>query len=150
MVRGSAAGSPARGPETAGSLPWQPRLSERFPPVDAVAARRRFSRAAQSYAKAARLETEAGTRMLERLDYVKIAPQRIVDAGSGPGRDARALAARYRGAQIVLVDFALPMLPRPGLLGRWLSAPLLSVGVHFARLPPPAPTPHLVRRTIAL
>src|SRR5258708_13330185 len=111
MVRGSAAGSPARGPETAGSLPWQPRLSERFPPVDAVAARRRFSRAAQSYAKAARLETEAGTRMLERLDYVKIAPQRIVDAGSGPGRDAAALAAPHPRAHTARAHFPLPILP---------------------------------------
>jgi malonyl-CoA O-methyltransferase len=125
-------------------------LSERFPPVDAAAARRSFSRAAQSYAKAARLETEAGTRMLERLDYVKIAPQRILDAGSGPGRDARALAARYRGAQIVLVDFALPMLPRPGLLERWLGAPLLSVCGDFSRLPLAAQSVELVWCNMAL
>ena len=58
--------------------------------VDARLARRRFERAAASYAGASRLEAEIGARMLERLDYVKLAPRRVLDAGSGPGRDARA------------------------------------------------------------
>jgi len=48
--------------------------------------------------------------MLERLDYFKLAPRRILDAGSGPARDARRLAARYRGARIVAADFSLGML----------------------------------------
>ena len=88
--------------------------------------------------------------MLERLDYVKLAPQRILDAGSGPGRDARALAARYRGAQIVTLDFALPMLPRPRLLGRWLGPPLLSVCADFSRLPLAAHSVQLVWCNMAL
>ena len=51
--------------------------------------------------------------MLERLDYVKIAPRRILDAASGPPR--RDLARRYPRAQVIALDFALGML-RPG---RW-------------------------------
>ncbi len=80
------------------------------PRIDARAARRRFERAARTYAAAARLEEEIGARMLERLDYVRLAPGRILDAGSGPGREAARLARRYPGAAIVRVDFSLAML----------------------------------------
>jgi malonyl-CoA O-methyltransferase len=78
--------------------------------VDRRAARRRFERAAPGYRRTARFEAEIGARMLERLDYVRIEPRRILDAGSGPAREARALARRYRGATIVALDFSLAML----------------------------------------
>ncbi|MSQ88864.1 MAG: methyltransferase domain-containing protein, partial [Betaproteobacteria bacterium] len=78
--------------------------------IDARFARRRFERAANSYAQASRLEAEIGVRMLERLDYVKLAPHRVLDAGSGPARDARALAKRYRKAQVLALDFSPAML----------------------------------------
>ena len=58
------------------------------------------------------MEAEVGARMLERLDYVKIAPRRILDAGSGPSREAKALRRRYPKAQLLALDFALPMLRR--------------------------------------
>ena len=78
--------------------------------VDARLARRRFDRAATSYAQASRLEAEIGTRMLQRLDYVRLAPKRVLDAGCGPVRDARSLAKRYRKADVLAVDFSQPML----------------------------------------
>ena len=62
-----------------------------------------------------------GLRMLERLDYVKLLPRRILDAGSGPSPQAAQLARRYRGAQVVAMDFSLPMLRQAkpaGLLQR--------------------------------
>ena len=46
--------------------------------------------------------------MLERLDYVRLAPRRILDAGSGPPQ--RLFRRRYPGAEVVAVDFSLPML----------------------------------------
>jgi len=125
-------------------------LSERFPAIDATAARRRFSRAAGSYPAAARLETEVGARMLERLDYVKLAPRRILDAGSGPAREARALGARYRGAQLIALDFALPMLPRRGLFQRWIGGGAMAVCGDFARLPLAAGSVELVWCNLAL
>jgi len=88
--------------------------------IDARAARRRFERAAATYLAAARLETEVGTRMLERLDYVRIAPARILDAGSGPAPQAAALGKRYPGAQLLAVDFSLPMLRQARAMG-WLA-----------------------------
>jgi malonyl-CoA O-methyltransferase len=78
--------------------------------LDPRAARRRFERAAKTYADAARLEAEVGARMLERLDYLKIAPRRILDAGSGPSREAKALVARYAKAELIALDFSLGML----------------------------------------
>ncbi|MCC6211366.1 MAG: methyltransferase domain-containing protein [Burkholderiales bacterium] len=89
--------------------PWKacsPRVAE--PGLDARQARRRFERASASYARASRLEAEVGNRMLERLDYVKLAPRRVLDAGSGPPQ--RALARRYPGAEVVALDFAPAML----------------------------------------
>jgi malonyl-CoA O-methyltransferase len=85
-------------------------LSGRFPQVDPRTARRRFARAAGTYAAASRLEAEVASRMLERLDYLKLAPRRILDAGSGPARDAPKLIAKYRGSEFIALDFALPSL----------------------------------------
>jgi len=83
-------------------------LSEPFPGIDRRAARRRFERAAPTYAKASRLEAEIGRRMLERLDYVKLAPRRVLDAGSGPPQHL--LGRRYPEAEVIALDFSLAML----------------------------------------
>jgi malonyl-CoA O-methyltransferase len=85
-------------------------VSESPTGIDARAARCRFDRAASTYGGASRLEAEVGVRMLERLDYLKIAPRRILDAGSGPSREAKSLAGRYRDADFIALDFSLPML----------------------------------------
>lgn len=121
--------------------------------IDARAARRRFERAAATYARAARLESEIGARMFERLDYVRIAPRRVLDAGCGPGRWARALARRYRQASVLALDFALPMLAqvRGGRLRRLLGAGApLAVCADFARLPLAASSVDLVWSNMAL
>jgi malonyl-CoA O-methyltransferase len=76
--------------------------------IDARLARRRFDRAAASYTAAARLETEIGARMLERLDYIKLAPARVLDAGGGPPQ--RHLGRRYPRAQVIALDISLAML----------------------------------------
>jgi malonyl-CoA O-methyltransferase len=77
--------------------------------------------------------------MLERLDYVKIAPLTILDAGSGPAPQADALVKRYRGAELVAMDFSVPMLralPRPGWLRRLAGAPAPSaVCADIANIP---------------
>jgi malonyl-CoA O-methyltransferase len=108
--------------------------------IDRKAVRRRFERAAPRYADASRLEAEVGARMLERLDYVKIAPKRLLDAGCGPAREARALGARYADAELVLLDLALPMLRLARRAGGVLSRLLgrrrpLAVCADLERLP---------------
>lgn len=83
-------------------------MSRRSPPIDRGTARRRFERAAATYEKSSRLEAEVAARMLERLDYMKIAPRRILDAASGPPR--RELGARHPKADVIALDFSLGML----------------------------------------
>jgi malonyl-CoA O-methyltransferase len=77
--------------------------------VDPRAVRRAFSRAAAHYDDAAVLQREVGARMAARLDYVKVAPKVVLDAGCGTGEAVGELAARYAGARVVALDLALPM-----------------------------------------
>jgi malonyl-CoA O-methyltransferase len=93
--------------------------------IDSGAARKHFSRAARTYAGASRLEAEVASRMLERLDLVKLSPRRVLDAGSGPPQ--RALVKRYPGAPVIALDFALEML-RASRSGWFQKKPLALCG----------------------
>ena len=77
--------------------------------VDAGAVRRNFARAAANYDAAAALQREVGARLAERLEYLKVAPAAILDAGSGTGHAMGELAARYPAAHVLALDSALPM-----------------------------------------
>ena len=77
--------------------------------VDPSAVRRGFARAAPTYDVAAALQREIGGRMAQRLDYVKLAPAAILDAGCGTGEAVGELALRYPGATVLAFDIALPM-----------------------------------------
>jgi malonyl-CoA O-methyltransferase len=97
--------------------------------LDRALLRRRFGRAATGGA-ADPLAREIARRMDERLDYLRIAPRRILDLGCGAGADLAALAARYPQALLLGADFAPAMLgraqagqPRGGLLRRLLGGP---------------------------
>lgn len=78
--------------------------------VDPRQVRRNFARAAASYDAAAVLQRVIASRMLERLDYVRIAPQRILDLGCGTGGSLTALQERYPQAMLVGADLSEPML----------------------------------------
>lgn len=80
--------------------------------LDRAAVRRAFDRAAAGYDAAAVLQREVRNRLLERLEFVKLNPARILDAGAGTGHAARALAQRYPDAQVAAVDLAAGMLAR--------------------------------------
>jgi malonyl-CoA O-methyltransferase len=69
-----------------------------------------FSQAAASYDEAAVLAREVQMRLAERLDYVKLNPQRVADIGCATGGGARELQRRYPEAQTLAIDFAQPML----------------------------------------
>ena len=86
---------------------------------------RRFSRVAESYEQADFFAREVDRRMQERLDYVKVAPKRILDLGCSRGGSFAGLAARYPNAQLLGLDMAPAMLHvdrtvRPGWQ-RWLG-----------------------------
>ncbi|MBI5919586.1 MAG: malonyl-ACP O-methyltransferase BioC [Nitrosomonadales bacterium] len=78
--------------------------------IDKQAVRRAFSRAASQYDAAAVLQREVCSRMLERLDLVKLQPARVLDAGCGTGWGTRQLSLRYPAAQVVALDIAYGML----------------------------------------
>lgn len=89
---------------------WQGPAPDRRYRLDKRRVRAHFGRAAAGYARAAVLQQEVAGRALERLEFMRIAPQRVLDLGCGPGAGTRALRRRYRGAQVVGLDLALPML----------------------------------------
>jgi len=78
--------------------------------IDKRQVRRAFNRAAANYDAAAVLQREVCARMLERLEYIRLQPARILDAGSGTGWGTRQLAQRYPDAQMVALDIAIGML----------------------------------------
>ncbi|HRC60342.1 MAG TPA: malonyl-ACP O-methyltransferase BioC, partial [Candidatus Propionivibrio aalborgensis] len=91
--------------------------------VDLRQVRRNFARAATSYDAVAVLQREVGSRMLERLDYVKIEPRRVLDVGCGTGISLTALSERYPKSKVIGADASEAMLrtgrtQRSGL--RWL------------------------------
>jgi malonyl-CoA O-methyltransferase len=88
--------------------------------IDKKQMRRAFNRAAAGYDAAAVLQREVCARMLERLEYIKLQPSRILDAGSGTGWGTRRLAQRYPAAQMIALDIASGMLQTArGRSGWW-------------------------------
>lgn len=74
------------------------------------AVRAHFGRAARSYSAAAVLQHQVEDQLLEGLDAAKTLPEWIVDVGCGPGRALPALRKQFPAAQILALDWALPML----------------------------------------
>ena len=85
-------------------------MSESAPFVDSHKVRRNFARAATAYDGSAVLQREVASRMLERLDYVKIAPQRVLDVGCGTGGSLTALGERYPKSFVFGADASEAML----------------------------------------
>ena len=146
--------------------PAEPRFPAPDPrDVDPRAVRRAFGRAAATYDAAAVLQREVGARMASRLDYIRIAPSTILDAGCGTGGAVGELAARYAGARVIALDMALPMVAAarerargarsllrrllPEGLGRSPAAPLFICGDCNA-LPLPGVAVDLIWSSLAL
>ena len=91
--------------------------------IDKEQARRAFERAAARYDEVAVLQREIGRRMLERLDYVRLEPRVVLDAGCGTAVTTAELARRYPQAEVVALDFAHGMLRHASGQGGWARAP---------------------------
>lgn len=93
--------------------------------VDRRQVARRFSRVAPSYAEADFFAREVDRRMQERLDYINLSPQRILDLGCSRGGSFPGLMARYPQAQLLGLDLAPAMLrmaqPARPAWQRWLG-----------------------------
>ena len=78
--------------------------------IDKRQARMAVDKAASSYDMSAVLQREIGERMLSRLDYIKLQPEVIVDAGAGTGLCSRHLLKRYPKAQVIALVDIIPRL----------------------------------------
>jgi len=85
-------------------------MSDQNTLIDKSLARKAFDRAASTYDEAAVLQREVGERIIERLDFLKIQPEVILDLGSGTGYCTQFLSERYASANIVSMDFSMQML----------------------------------------
>lgn len=78
-------------------------------PIDLRRVRQLFSRT-ERVAGSAFLRREIAARMHERLQLVKVAPRRVLDAGCGEGADLGRLQKDYPAAQVIGLDAAEAML----------------------------------------
>lgn len=87
--------------------------------LDRRAARRAFSAASRDYEQIAVLQAEVRTRLLERLQFIKLKPAVIVDLGCGTGAAAHWLQQQYPRAQVLALDAAFGMLQQAGNKLSW-------------------------------
>ena len=78
--------------------------------LDRRAVRASFDRASATYDEAAVLQSRVREQLLERLDYVRLAPKTILDVGCGTGQAAPPLLKRYPGSRLIALDLAPGML----------------------------------------
>jgi malonyl-CoA O-methyltransferase len=76
------------------------------------AVRRAFDAASGGYESAAVVPREIRSRLLERLDLVRLEPAAALDLGAGDGEGARALKDRYPRARVLALDLSFKMLER--------------------------------------
>jgi malonyl-CoA O-methyltransferase len=87
--------------------------------------RRSFDNAAASYDEHAYLQREIADRLFERLDYIKLAPKRILELGCGTGYATHKLLAHFPESSVLALDLAEAMcsyaqrqMPQPTFVAR--------------------------------
>nr|WP_035538110.1 methyltransferase domain-containing protein [Paraburkholderia hospita] len=82
------------------------------PAYDSRRLRKIFDRRAATFNDVAFLPREIAQRMSERLDYIKVNPAQVLDAGCGAGDDLPALRERFPEAPVFGTDLSRAMLAR--------------------------------------
>ncbi|MCF6218181.1 MAG: malonyl-ACP O-methyltransferase BioC [Gammaproteobacteria bacterium] len=83
--------------------------------------RHSFDKAAPRYDEVAILQREVASRLLERLDLIKLAPQQILDLGCGTGHNSQHLDKRYKRAQVISLDLAPNMIKQARKHKSWFN-----------------------------
>jgi len=90
--------------------------------IDKQLLKQSFSNAVESYDAAAVLQQEVCRRLIEKLDFIRFQPARILDVGCGTGFATYSLEKEFPKAEIIALDIAYPMLAtarkRSGFLSR--------------------------------
>lgn len=76
----------------------------------ARATRAAFERAGATFADACVVHDWARQRLLERLEYLRVDPQIVIDLGCATGAGATAMASRFPAAHVLAVDSSQSML----------------------------------------
>ena len=85
--------------------------------LDKNAIRLSFDRAASSYDKYAVLQREIESRLLERIEFRRHDPLKIVDLGCGTGSASRTLAGQFPQANVIALDWSPAMLAKTAETG---------------------------------
>lgn len=96
--------------------------------------RNSFDKHAADYDQYAKIQREIGSRLFERLDYLKITPRYILDLGCGTGFFSRLLKKKYRKAHVISLDFSLNMLLAAKDKQRWRH-PSSLVNADMVKMP---------------
>ncbi len=87
--------------------------------------REAFDGAAETYDAAAVLQQEVCQRLLEKLDFVRLSPAIILDAGTGTGSAIPGLYKRFKQAHIIAMDVSEKMLLKSAQHGHLFRKPAL-------------------------
>lgn len=92
-----------------------------LPSLDRKSVRVAFARAAARYDASAVLQREIADRLLARLDYMRLTPQRVLDLGCGTGYATGLLRRRYPAARVIGLDLvhAMTAAARKRMMPRW-------------------------------
>jgi malonyl-CoA O-methyltransferase len=99
--------------------------------LDKARVRQHFDRAASTYSTHAVIQNEIAQRFLERFDFIKMKPEKILDIGCGTGALTKLIMKKFSGASITALDLSKPMLQElQSSLGFWQR---LRKKVHFVQ-----------------
>lgn len=78
--------------------------------LDQARVRAAFDRAGLGYETAARVQSQVGEELLERLAPFAFDPRTVLDLGAGTGQASAALKRRYRRARVMALDLSPGMI----------------------------------------
>jgi len=125
-------------------------------PARVATVRRQFDLRARRFGEHDALAREICGRLVDRLQYIRLSPRRVLDIGCGAGRAMGPLSTRYPLAEVVGLDLSEGMLrQREGRmrdrLPRWLGGqPSLLVAADAGCLPMVAESVDLVFSNLML
>jgi malonyl-CoA O-methyltransferase len=120
-----------------------------LPRLDKAAVKKSFNRAAKTYNHAGVLQDEVLSRLLGRLQYVRLEPASIIDIGCGTGRGVTGLQKIYSGAKVIGLDMAYTMLQEAKKQFRFFSKKRM-INADMERLPIASDSFDLVFSCLAL
>jgi malonyl-CoA O-methyltransferase len=101
----------------------------------ARAARAAFDRASAKFDEASFVHDHARGILLERIQFLRVAPSRILDLGSGTGRGLADLRERFPAAALVAADFSTKMCERAAVAARATGASVLAADAENLPFP---------------